>query len=119
MAYGFPIKYKNDPYIELAERALKSISESALPGKFLVNLIPALKYVPEWVPGAGFQKVAKEWKKIQIDFREAPFAKTVNDMVRTLLISYSPAQYLTYSIGCWLRHTVLYHKGLGRPTTIQ
>lgn len=24
-----------------------------------------VKYVPEWVPGAGFQKIAKKWRKLQ------------------------------------------------------
>jgi hypothetical protein len=34
---------------------------AARPGKYLVDLIPALKYVPEWVPGAqDFKSTARE-----------------------------------------------------------
>lgn len=36
----------------------------AIPGKFLVDVLPWLKYVPEWVPGASFQRLAREWKEV-------------------------------------------------------
>ncbi|KAF9545988.1 cytochrome P450 [Agrocybe pediades] len=80
MAYGFPIQEHDDPYVRLAEKALETINIGAMPGNFLVNIIPALKYVPSWFPGAGFQKIAKEWRQVQIDFREKPFARTLKAM---------------------------------------
>jgi hypothetical protein len=80
-SYGIEIKETNDPIIDLAEEALKSISKAAAVGAFLVDLIPILKYVPEFVPGAGFQKQARIWRKIQEDFRERPFAASIEAMV--------------------------------------
>jgi hypothetical protein len=32
-----------------------------------------VKYLPEWFPGAGFQKKAKIWKKIVLDMPNVPF----------------------------------------------
>jgi hypothetical protein len=38
---------------------------AATPGKYLVDLIPALKYVPEWVPGArDFKSTARKGREV-------------------------------------------------------
>jgi len=34
-----------------------------------------LKYVPSWVPGAGFQRQAKKWRKVTRDLFDLPFAQ--------------------------------------------
>ncbi|KAG9090340.1 hypothetical protein FS749_000640, partial [Ceratobasidium sp. UAMH 11750] len=34
-----------------------------VPSNFLVNIIPALAYVPEWFPGAGWKRTACEWRE--------------------------------------------------------
>lgn len=33
-----------------------------------------VKYVPDWFPGAGFKKQAKEWNKVTTATAEEPFA---------------------------------------------
>ncbi|PPQ69644.1 hypothetical protein CVT24_001217 [Panaeolus cyanescens] len=74
IAYGINIEpNSNNKYLLSAERALASITEAAAPGRFLVDLIPVLKHVPKWFPGAAFQRKAEEWRKIQEDFVEAPY----------------------------------------------
>ncbi|KAF9557515.1 cytochrome P450 [Agrocybe pediades] len=80
LAYGFPIREKDDPYVSLAERALSSINEASLPGSFLVNILPVLRHVPEWMPGAEFKRKARAWKKTQEQFRIVPFERTIKDM---------------------------------------
>ena len=32
--------------------------------RFLVDSFPFLKYIPEWMPGAGFKRKAREWSRI-------------------------------------------------------
>ncbi|KDR69223.1 hypothetical protein GALMADRAFT_925136 [Galerina marginata CBS 339.88] len=80
MAYGFPIHPTDDPFINLAEQAVASAGEAAMPGAFLVDILPILKYVPEFVPGTGFQKKAREWRKLQEDLRQVPFDETIRNM---------------------------------------
>ncbi|KAF9558598.1 cytochrome P450 [Agrocybe pediades] len=80
LAYGLNIKPENDPFIKLAEEAAGTISAVAVPGAFLVDMIPVLKYVPEWVPGAGFKRKARAWRKIQERFRDAPYQQAMDDM---------------------------------------
>lgn len=46
-----------------------------------MDVLPVLKYLPEWFPGAGFQKEAKEWKKTLTRFVEEPFKAVKQGMV--------------------------------------
>ncbi|KAF8799104.1 cytochrome P450 [Phlegmacium glaucopus] len=80
MSYGIQIKPTNDPFIELAEAALINVGSAVRVGAFLVDVIPILKYVPEFMPGAGFQKQARIWRKLQEDFRERPFLASIEAM---------------------------------------
>ena len=41
----------------------------------------SVKYIPEWFPGAGFQKEASEARKILKDFVNIPFQFTLDQMV--------------------------------------
>lgn len=43
-----------------------------------------MKYVPEWVPGAGFKRKAKEWSKIIKTTAETPFQYVKDEMASTL-----------------------------------
>ncbi|KAF8884723.1 cytochrome P450 [Gymnopilus junonius] len=74
VAYGLEVLPKNDPYIKTAEQGVHPLVAAAVPGAFLVDILPILKYVPEWMPGAGFQKKAKEWKKLARTMIDVPFA---------------------------------------------
>lgn len=40
----------------------------------MVDVFPFLRYVPAWVPGAGFQTIAKEYRQAFNDMVELPFA---------------------------------------------
>ncbi|KAI0001214.1 cytochrome P450 [Russula vinacea] len=75
--YGHTVVDNDDPYVRLVEEASKSTSEAAVPGAFLVDLFPSLKYVPEWMPGAGFKTKAKEWRKLSQAMINVPY-----DMVK-------------------------------------
>jgi len=73
IAYGLNIQPKNDPYIKTAERGVVRLLEAIVPGAFLVDAIPALKYVPSWMPFAGFKRKAREWRKLAIAMLNVPF----------------------------------------------
>jgi hypothetical protein len=87
MTYGIPVRETNDPFVNLAEAGMESASTAASTGLFLVDVIPILKYVPEFVPGAGFQKQARIWRKIQEEFRERPYVASIEAMVFYLCVS--------------------------------
>ena len=98
LAYGLNVQQKDDPFVGLSQRAVQSITEASVPGKFFVDAMPWLKYVPEWVPGAGFQKKAKAWRKLQQDFREVPYKAALKDIVRHLLLLFPTLKLTTATV---------------------
>lgn len=42
----------------------------------------SVKYVPEWMPGAGFKKIAKKWRKLQESVRHGAYDMVVEQQVR-------------------------------------
>uniref|UniRef100_D8QCV5 Cytochrome P450 n=1 Tax=Schizophyllum commune (strain H4-8 / FGSC 9210) TaxID=578458 RepID=D8QCV5_SCHCM len=72
-AYGLDIPTKDDPHVVEAEAALRIISEVSMPGNYLVNVLPFLKHLPEWFPGADFQRQAREWGDTVQCVVEKPF----------------------------------------------
>ncbi|KAF9491338.1 hypothetical protein BDN71DRAFT_1510509 [Pleurotus eryngii] len=62
VSYAIDIASREDPHIVTAEKALAGFNIAFLHGAFLVEVMPILKHVPAWMPGARFQKKAKEWK---------------------------------------------------------
>ena len=86
LAYGLEIQQIDDRYIQTAESALIGLAELFVPGRFLVDSIPLLKYVPTWMPGAGFKRKAKEWKALATEMMDSPFEAAQKAIVRTTII---------------------------------
>ncbi|KAF9008611.1 putative CyP450 monooxygenase [Hymenopellis radicata] len=73
VTYGIKVDSVNDPYILAAQSLFDAIATAGTPGAFWVDAIPALKYVPSWFPGAGFQKKAAVWRATSDTFAQRPF----------------------------------------------
>ncbi|RXW12655.1 hypothetical protein EST38_g13199 [Candolleomyces aberdarensis] len=75
IAYGIQIQQENDPYLEMSEAGVLPLVVAAVPGAFLVDSIPLLKYVPAWFPGASFQRKALEWRILARNMIEMPYTE--------------------------------------------
>ena len=81
---------KNEESVRLTTEALAKI--------YLVNFIPmrtlmssllkpfihpcsTVKYIPAWVPGAGFQRLAAHVKSLNYSIRNGPWEKVLRDIV--------------------------------------
>ena len=82
IGYGIVVQDSNDPYISIAEKAFEGMAEAGIPGSFWVDLIPILKYVPSWFPGASFQKKAAGWKELINKMAEKPFRHVQEQLVQ-------------------------------------
>jgi hypothetical protein len=82
IGYGIAVKESDDPYISIAEEAMDGFTKAAVPGAFLVDSFPILKYVPSWFPGAGFQKKAARWKEATNTMAEKPFRHVQEQLVQ-------------------------------------
>ncbi|KAK0448479.1 cytochrome P450 [Desarmillaria tabescens] len=77
ITYGIDTLPEGDPFVAAAEDALHTVSIAAVPGTFLVDFLPFLKYVPEWFPGAGFQRKASKWKVLARRMVDIPYAEVI------------------------------------------
>jgi hypothetical protein len=83
MTYGMNIRPYNDPYIAIAEEAIEAMAELVIAGAFFVDILPILKYVPAWFPGAKFQRKAAMMRTHSKKIRNATFTATKKLMVFT------------------------------------
>ncbi|KIJ34399.1 hypothetical protein M422DRAFT_263541 [Sphaerobolus stellatus SS14] len=81
ITYGICPKSKEDPYLEVAERLVLAIIEACVPGAFLVEVLPILRYVPAWVPCTRFQRKARVWRQYANDVLEVPYCTIKDAMV--------------------------------------
>ncbi len=63
----------NDRYVTLADRILTVVSELLQPGGTLINVIPILRYIPPWFPGASSQRAVAKAKKLWLAYKNEPF----------------------------------------------
>ncbi|KIK64105.1 hypothetical protein GYMLUDRAFT_40354 [Collybiopsis luxurians FD-317 M1] len=73
ISHGYEVGEGADPFVTLADKATEQFALSTSPGGFLVNLIPFLQYIPDWVPGTAFKKTAKEWSATLNEMVDLPY----------------------------------------------
>ncbi|KAF7441405.1 hypothetical protein PC9H_001755 [Pleurotus ostreatus] len=80
IAYGLDAKSENDPNIERCEAAIGQLSKAAMDGNYLVDALPILKYVPRWMPGAGFKAYADEARPKTLAMLDVPYFEALKRM---------------------------------------
>ncbi|EJD47037.1 cytochrome P450 [Auricularia subglabra TFB-10046 SS5] len=81
IAYGFDVKDDDDPLVKIAEVSLSIFSASSAPG-WAVDSFPALRYLPRWFLGAGFLRLADEWREQAEAIFTVPFNMVKERVVR-------------------------------------
>ncbi|KAL6802250.1 cytochrome P450 [Trichoderma sp. SZMC 28012] len=67
VTYGYSIEsHKPDALVKLIEAVTEQSGQALLPFRLIVDLIPSLQRLPEWFPGAGFKRQARE-AKVNLD----------------------------------------------------
>ncbi|PIL29425.1 cytochrome P450 [Ganoderma sinense ZZ0214-1] len=62
--YGIEVpRKKDDKYYQMLERMAEVAEAILLPGKFHVEALPVLRYLPAWFPGGGFKTWAADAKR--------------------------------------------------------
>ncbi|KAF5571206.1 oxidoreductase [Fusarium pseudoanthophilum] len=63
VVYGYTAEqFRPDPLLSTVRKVVDEFGIAAKPGAFMVDLIPILKYIPDWFPRAGFKTTAKQWR---------------------------------------------------------
>ncbi|KAF8989893.1 cytochrome P450 [Cyathus striatus] len=58
ITYGIQIKNEHEPIVVLAKKVMESASDLTVPTRYIVNSIPILRFIPSWIPGADFKRIA-------------------------------------------------------------
>ncbi|KAF9238241.1 cytochrome P450 [Melanogaster broomeanus] len=72
LSHGYVTQEGNDPLVELARIANGQLSATTISRAYPVDLFPIMKYLPSWLPGAGFKREAKEYAAVVNDLVEIP-----------------------------------------------
>jgi len=83
IAYGYTIEpHGIDPLVALAEKSFKEFGKAAVPGAWVVDMVQFLRYLPDWFPGAGFKRTARQWRATLTDLTERPYAFVKHQMAQ-------------------------------------
>ncbi|KIJ37779.1 hypothetical protein M422DRAFT_781573 [Sphaerobolus stellatus SS14] len=80
LTYGLDCKRFNDPWIAMSEEVQRITAIATEPGRWLVDSFPWLRFVPSFLPGAGFLRWAKESRKVAYQLVRSPFDKVKQDL---------------------------------------
>lgn len=80
-SHGYDALEEEDPIVELIERVMKTFTEVTAPGAFLVDVFPWLQRLPEWLPGTGFQRSGRKWRRELFEAVNAPHAFVKKQLV--------------------------------------
>lgn len=79
MAYGYEVK-EDDTYVPMVEDAVYGLTQTLGVG-FLVDVVPLLRFLPDWAPGSKFKTLAKEWRRSTRGILEMPWAVMMDKYV--------------------------------------
>ncbi len=82
ISHGYTVNEGQDPIVNLVDVAVEQFSEMTRAGVFLVDVLPLLRFVPSWFPGAGFKKKVAPWTKTLDEMADIPHDFVKHQMVR-------------------------------------
>ena len=83
--FGIEAAEGSDKYTLNISKALEGLSAGMVPGKWFVETFPILRYIPAWMPGAGFKQNFKNWREGALAATDETFAFVKDAMVNSWL----------------------------------
>ncbi|OSX58605.1 hypothetical protein POSPLADRAFT_1060503 [Postia placenta MAD-698-R-SB12] len=80
IAYGHPVASAEDEYMAFADRSVAAVTDIGSVASTLVDFVPILKYIPTWMPGAGFKRQALRVKDMWAEMTRIPYQRVRDDM---------------------------------------
>ncbi|TBU24748.1 cytochrome P450 [Dichomitus squalens] len=81
VVYNIRIEDEKDPLVGMIEAAFEGVNEGVLPGRFLVEFMPFLRYVQPWIPGMQSPKLWEKWQSSARKMANEPYMLTKAQMV--------------------------------------
>ncbi|KAI0760097.1 cytochrome P450 [Fomes fomentarius] len=80
VTYGIDVESHDNSYFVMAETASRFSIEQIATGSRLVDILPILKHLPDWFPGAGFKREAGEVRAVADRMLNEPFEMVCRHM---------------------------------------
>ncbi|KAI0350839.1 O-methylsterigmatocystin oxidoreductase [Trametes cingulata] len=80
--YGIRVAEQADPFVSLSEKVATTFSTIVVPGRYLVEVVPWLRYLPAWFPGAKFKRDALSWRSDVAAARDLSYDVSVEAMTQ-------------------------------------
>ena len=84
--YEYPPGRKDDRFVKLAEDTAAGVTSLFLPESTIINVLPFLRHIPPWVPGATTQKLAANIRETLKGFKNEPFEFLKGEVVSILSV---------------------------------
>lgn len=81
VVYGVDLVHGDTRHYGLVKELAEIAESISTPGKHPVEAFPSMQGLPSWAPGAGFQKLAQQWKKEIAHIRDELFDTARDKMV--------------------------------------
>lgn len=74
MVYGYQVEpVRPDPLVAINDRMVEIFASATVPGAWVVDIVPWLKYLPDCMPGTGFKMVARKAQRVVTAAADIPF----------------------------------------------
>ncbi|KAF9553213.1 cytochrome P450 [Agrocybe pediades] len=87
LTYGHQVDSMEDHYITIAEKGVQTIRAAGAVGAHIVDLVPWLRFIPEWMPGGGFAKLPPGTREDLQNFIHTPFNEVKKKMAQGTAVS--------------------------------
>ncbi|KAM4056422.1 cytochrome p450 [Hirsutella rhossiliensis] len=74
ITYGYSIEQqKSDPLVDLIDKMMTNFSFAFTPMHWMVDIVPALRHLPNSLPGMKFKETARRWDQINQAVADVPY----------------------------------------------
>ncbi|CAN9281390.1 unnamed protein product [Alternaria alternata] len=81
ITYGYTPNAKGrDPLVDMAGQTMAEFADSSVPGKWSVDVLPFLRFLPDWCPGTSFKRTARQMAEQLTRTAEEPYAFVKSQM---------------------------------------
>ena len=81
ITYGLELSATNDKYFMMAQRLVEIGEDITVPGRYPVEAIPLLRFLPAWFPGAHFKRFAARARRDITSIKDQLFESAKTAMV--------------------------------------
>lgn len=83
LTYGYDVMedQHEDPLVQIVQKAMQGFALASEPGAFFVDYISILKFIPKWMPGARFKRIAESMRRDLKILYNVPFDFVIKEMV--------------------------------------